>query len=216
MAQKPKGSERVVAAALALAERRGWREISLADIAAAAGVSLAELYPEFPSKTAILAAFSADIDRQVLAGPLPDPEESARDRLFDVIMRRFDALAPRKPAIAAMLRDLPGDPLAAVPTLARLALSMRWMLEAAGLSASGLQGVLRVKGLAAVYLAAFRVWLADDSPDHARTMAALDRGLRRAEGWVEACARLPGCRRGGGRAGADPTPSPSPGDAAAG
>ena len=55
------------------------------------------------------------------------------------------------------------------------------MLEAAGISASGPFGLLRTKGLLAVWLAALRVWLADDSNDLSRTMAALDRYLRRAE-----------------------------------
>ena len=61
------------------------------------------------------------------------------------------------------------------------------MLEAAGLSSSGLIGALRAKGLALVYGEAFRVWLGDDSKDMAKTMAALDRALRRAERIVCLC-----------------------------
>jgi AcrR family transcriptional regulator len=216
MAQKPKTSERVIAATLALAATKGWRDLALADIAAAAGLSLGELYAAFPSKASILGAFSVEIDRQVLAAPPPDPEESARDRLFDVVMRRFDALALHKPALAAIVRDLPSDPLAAFPTLPRLAQSMTWMLEAAGLSSAGVRGILRLKGLAAIYLSTFRVWLTDDSPDQARTMAALDRGLRRAEQWVEACHRLPGCAPAADRRGMPGAESPSPGVAAGG
>jgi hypothetical protein len=55
------------------------------------------------------------------------------------------------------------------------------MLEIAGISASGPFGRLKTKGLAAVYLSVLRVWLQDDSPDMAKTMAVLDRSLRRAE-----------------------------------
>lgn len=58
---------------------------------------------------------------------------------------------------------------------------MSLTLEAAGISASGFAGMLKVKGLMAVYLSSLRAWLGDDSPDKARTMAAVDAGLRRAE-----------------------------------
>jgi hypothetical protein len=55
------------------------------------------------------------------------------------------------------------------------------MLEAAGLSASGLRGEMRVKGLVAVWLWTLRAWQADESEDLSVTMAALDAALRRAE-----------------------------------
>lgn len=58
---------------------------------------------------------------------------------------------------------------------------MSWMLEAAGIASAGPLGLLRAKGLLAVWLAVLRVWLLDESPDLAPTMAALDRHLRRAE-----------------------------------
>ena len=56
------------------------------------------------------------------------------------------------------------------------------MLEASGIGAGGPVGRLKAKGLAAIYLVTLRAWLHDDTPDMARTMAVLDRSLRRAEG----------------------------------
>ncbi|MEX2008564.1 MAG: TetR family transcriptional regulator, partial [Dongiaceae bacterium] len=80
--------ERILARALALAATRGWGSLALADIAAAAKVSMAELYVLYPSKPALVAAFLRDTDRRVLAGLEAEPPEgSARDRLFDVLMR---------------------------------------------------------------------------------------------------------------------------------
>jgi len=49
---------------------------------------------------------------------------------------------------------------------------------------------LRSKGLLAIWLATLKVWLEDDSPDLAPTMAALDRNLRRAESAVMGLDRL--------------------------
>ncbi len=188
-------ADRVVAAAFDMAVARGWQSVTLNDVAESTGLSLAEVYRLFPSKTAILDRFVESVDAEVLAAGAADLGEPPRDRLFDVLMRRFDALNPRKDAVASILNDLAGDPLAAAASLPAFLRSMGWMLEAAGLSASGAIGALRVKGLAAIWLDALRVWLHDDSPDMARTMAALDRNLRRAERLVRMCPPLPGMGR---------------------
>jgi AcrR family transcriptional regulator len=177
-------AKHVIEAALRLAAERGWANLALADIAAAAKLSLADLYASYPSKTAILAALSRQVDRQVLAGLEPGAEESTRDRLFDLIMKRFDALAPYREGLSAVARDVGRDPLAALCGLGQLARSMALMLEAAGVSSSGLAGALRTKGLGTIYLATMRDWFRDDSTDKARTMAALDARLRRAESWA--------------------------------
>ena len=71
---------------------------------------------------------------------------------------------------------------------------MAWSLEAAGIGASGLLGLIRIKGLGLIYLAALRVWLEDESPDMSATMARLDKDLKRAEALVTA---FPGLKRKG-------------------
>lgn len=202
-------ADRVIDAALVLAERRGWRGLTLAEIAAEAGVTLAELYAAFASKTAILAAFARRIDLAVLARDDPEiAEQPVRDRLFDVLMRRFDALTPYRPALRVILREGCADPATALCGACALARSMAAMLEAARLDSSGLRGLLRIKGLAAVYLATFRVWLGDDSADQARTMATLDRRLAQAERAIMLCRGFPRPRRRGPAPGPEAPPEP--------
>ena len=174
---------RIIDAALALAVSRGWRRIRLADIAAEAGVTVAELSAVFSSKSAIIGGFVRRTDERVLAGGEAEGS-SARDRLFDVLMRRFDALQPHRQAVAAILGVLVCDPLAPMRYGPGLMCSMARMLKAAGLSSKGPGGALRAKGLAVVYMLALRAWLTDDSADLAKTMAVLDRGLRQAESLV--------------------------------
>jgi AcrR family transcriptional regulator len=177
-------SDRIIDAALACIARQGWRRLALADIAAEAGLPILGVYRLYSSKPAILCAFFRRIDEAVLAAPLDsEPDERPRDRVFDLLMRRFDALTPYRAALEVLGRELPTDPLAALAAGAGLLRSMRWMLEAAGISGEGLGGVLAVKLTAAVYLATLRVWLRDESPDLAPTMAALDRRLRGIERW---------------------------------
>jgi len=179
--------KRIRDAALRLAAESGWAGLALADIAAAAKLSLADLYAVYPSKAAILEAVSRDVDQQVLAALDDGAGESARDRLFDVLMKRFDALAKHRDGIAAVARDAARDPLAVLCGARQLRQSMALMLEAAGIASSGIRGALRTKGLTAIYLATLRDWFRDDTADKARTMAALDGRLRRAErcaGWL--------------------------------
>ena len=190
MAKKPDIPQRIIDAAMTLAAQKGWRDLSLAEIAAAAKLPLSKVYPVFPSKPAILRGLSRRVDAEVLAGEDEEAREgSARDRLFDVLMRRFDSLGPYKEAIGHIVYDLGRDAPAALCASAQFRRSMACMLEAADLSADGVRGSLRVNGLGLIYLDTLRAWLRDDSPDLARTMAVLDRNLRRAEGLIRLLAR---------------------------
>jgi AcrR family transcriptional regulator len=185
--------DRIIDTTMELIAGRGWRNLSLADIAAATGLTLAQLYAIFPSKRAVLDAFMRRVNEQTLSGN-PGADESIRDRLFDLVMRRIDALAPHKAAIRALMRDLPWDPAVALCSGPRFLNAMRWMAESAGVDTAGIGGMLRVNGLAAVYLATLRAWLDDDSPDNTKTLAALDRALKQAEFFARS---IPGFLRAG-------------------
>jgi AcrR family transcriptional regulator len=163
----------------------GWCNLSLAAIADAAGLPILRVYRTFGSKRAILRGLYRRVDEAALAEPpRAEPAERPRDRLFDVLMRRFDTLQPYKPALEVLRRELPGDPLTVLCMGASVLRSMRWILEATNISTIGFRGALAVKLTAAAYLSSMRVWQRDDSPDLARTMAALDERLRRIERWL--------------------------------
>lgn len=183
--------DQVIAVALDLFAGRGWMHTTLADIAAAADVPLAELYPVYPSKTALMRGYMATIDRKVLIAP-PESGASIREALFELFMRRFDALQPQRKALERLARDLPRDPAAAAAIGMRSCRSIAAMAELAGVDTSGLGGALRVKALVALYAWVMRTWVGDDSSDMARTMKVLDQGLER----LEVIARsMPGATR---------------------
>ena len=165
----------------AMAEE-GWQGLTLRGVAAAAGVSVAELRRRCPTPLDLLALHNRVVDQAVVAGTVPGQGGAARDRIFDVLMRRVDAMQPHRAGILRFLRDLPRDPLLALVPLRALPRSMARMLEAAEVPAGmGPLGLLRVKGMAAVWLATERAWTRDESADLGATMAALDRALDRAE-----------------------------------
>jgi AcrR family transcriptional regulator len=178
--------EAVVDALMRLAADRPWSDIELTDIAKEAGVSLSELRDLFPSKGAILAAFSRRIDKQVIEGSSEDlAEEPARERVFDLIMRRLDALAPHKTALRRIAYALRADPLS-LAALNQIALnSQRFMLASVGLSTEGPLGFLKLQGGVVVLANTMETWFEDDDPALAKTMARLDRELRRGERVLE-------------------------------
>jgi AcrR family transcriptional regulator len=183
-------ADRIIDATLALIPTEGWRGLSLSAIAAAAELPVLQVYRVFHSKQAILGGLYRRLDQIVLADPpAAEPDERPRDRFFDLLMRRFDALQPYKPALDVLRRELPGDPVTALCAGASILRSMRWMLEAADIPTGGVRGAIAVKLATVAYLSAMRVWQRDDSPDLARTMAALDARLRRIEGWFGSTAR---------------------------
>lgn len=177
-------ADRIIDATLALIPTEGWRGLSLSAIAAAAELPLLQVYRTFRSKQAVLRGLYRRVDQIVLADPpQAESDERPRDRLFELMMRRFDALRPYRAVLDVLSRELPRDPVTTLCAGASLLNSVRWMLEAAEIRTAGVRGGLAVKFAAAAYLSAMRVWQRDDSPDLARTMATLDARLRRIEGW---------------------------------
>ncbi|MDX1400837.1 MAG: hypothetical protein R3245_02855 [Kiloniellales bacterium] len=191
--QRKKGDPdlRMREAAMAFAAEGRWRDLSLSEIAERADVPIAQAYAIYPSRTSILRAQLRMIDDVVLTGTASDlAVEPARDRLFDVIMRRFDAMAPYKSSMATIIHDLGRDPLASLCALPGFRRSLTVMLEAAGLSSDGLRGLLRTKVLGALYLSTLRVWFRDESEDLSKTMASLDRSLKSLDRVARRCCGL--------------------------
>lgn len=206
--------DKIIDALMALAAKHPWNAVTLPAVAERAGVTLGALRAAYDGRLAILADFTRRTDETVLARIDMDMAgEAPRERLFDVLFSRLEELAPHKSAIGNLAEATRRDPLLALELNRIVTASMGWMLTAAGISAGGGRGALRAQGLAFVWARVLRVWLADDDPGLACTMAALDRQLRRAErmairldrigGFVQRHRRPDAKRRAGEDAGKD-------------
>lgn len=189
----------LVAAFFRLAAEQGWSRANVAAAARAAALPLDQARVRFPGRAAVLIRFGRMADQAALADASADG--SIRDKLFDLLMRRFDVLQAHRAGVLALLHALPAEPPTALLLACATRRSMRWMLEAAGCTARGLRGELRMRGLVAVWLWTLRAWERDESSDLSGTMAALDAALRRAE-------QLAGWLSGTRRAGETPTEAP--------
>ena len=176
--------EKIIEAFFALLAERSFEDIGYADLAARASVPLATLRGEFGSKLPIVAAYVKTIDRKVLAGGDADiAEEPPRERLFDVLMRRLEALAPHKAAIRSLMRSARRHPSLALAFNGLAMRSQQWMLTAANIDAAGPSGIVRAQGLALLFAGVLRTFVNDEDEGLARTMAALDRALARGQRW---------------------------------
>lgn len=178
--------EAAVEALMRLAAEQPWNDIEIGDIAREAGLSLAEFRELFPSKGAVLGGLSRIIDRAVLEGDTSDlADEPSRERLFDVLMRRLDAMTPYKPALRRIAYALRGEPLSMLALNSVMLNSHRYMLAAAGIDTEGPLGQLKLQGVVIAFARVTQVWLEDDDPALARTMAKLDKEIRNGERLME-------------------------------
>ncbi len=179
--------DRALDAFLRLIADKGFAAVALRDVAQEAGLGFAELYGLHSDKVSLVAAFMARIDAEVLAGTpsVIDAEETARDRLFDVMMRRYDSLKPHREAMRALRIAALRDPLLGLAIGPAVRRSMAAMLEAASIPSDGLGGALRQNGLLVIHQAVSRVFDKDETDDLSKTMASLDSRLKAAERWSQ-------------------------------
>ena len=186
--QQPGGTvqrDAIVGAFMALLAEKRIEDIGFAEIARRAGVSLSALRVKYSSKIEILVAHMREVDRAVLDGiDAGMADEPPRERLFDVLMRRLDLLAPDKAAVQSLQRSVMLNPGLALALNGLTVRSMQWMLTAADISASGPKGMVRAQGLALLFASVLRTWVHDDDPGQARTLAALDRALSSGQRWA--------------------------------
>ncbi len=171
----------IIDATMQLAAMAGWRNVTLYDIARESGLEVAAVVDAVGDRMGVIRHLAARADQAMLAAVDDDwPDESVRDRLFTLLIARFDHLKGHREGLRAVLSSLPTDPGDAFVLMAGPGQrAMRLAMEAAGVSTAGIMGALRVKALGMAYARTFRTFLDDDSPDLSRTMAALDTSLSR-------------------------------------
>lgn len=167
-------------AALSLAAATPWRELTLPRLAHATARPISDFYGASlgDAVDCVEEAFDRAIADNMDA---LDPAQSVRDRLFELVMRRFEAMEPHRAAVLAMEQGYDRDPVLMAAAHQRHVRCARWVLALAGLEADGMTGQARAQGLGVIIGQARAAWRGDDAGDFAKTMASLDKNLRRAE-----------------------------------
>lgn len=170
--------------ALMMASAAAWSEISLAELCAGSGVSLSQCAQARLTKAHVADSLDRQLDLAMLeANPNVDHSQGIKDRLFDVLMARFDAMEEQRAAWSSIMTGEACDVLARLARRARRVRTGAWALEAAGVSATTIDGAACAVAVARILRTCDTVWL-KDGPDVAKTMARLDQGLRSGEEWL--------------------------------
>ncbi|MBI3418520.1 MAG: hypothetical protein HY053_00090 [Proteobacteria bacterium] len=179
---KTTGEQGIYPTLFALVAREGWWTLTLPKIARAAKIPLAELLKTAPDKNALLAGFAAQLDQKLAQAELEEGD-TLKERLFEVIMRRFELMQPYRAGFSRLMEDLIRNPAGALclglelsPVARR---SLRLVLELAEFPVARRMIEPAILGLKLVMLYTFRTWKDDASADLSPTMAALDRALDR-------------------------------------
>ena len=185
MAKKPAARDLdgdILNAAMARIGEGGWDGLSLRDLAADAGIGLDELRGRIGGKAGVLGLLSKRLDQEMLKN---DPAEldgmTPRERLFELLMHRFDAMLAYKPGLARLVRDTRRRPELWAPIACNVDRMASWLMEGASIRYQGPRARLARRLLAAAYGATLRVWVEDASEDQARTLAELDKRLAQLE-----------------------------------
>jgi AcrR family transcriptional regulator len=191
---RPDPRKTAIEALMALVAEQGWKQVELPEIARKAGLTLSELRDLFPSKGAMLAGFGRLLDKAVLDGANPDlVGEPIHERVFDLVMRRLDAMAPYKPALIEIRRAVRADPLMAAALNQSALNSWRYLLASVEVPVEDELGMLKIQGAVLVFARTADTWLDDRDESLAKTMATLDRELKNGErvlGFAEDARRL--------------------------
>ncbi len=176
-------NKKIIDSSLYLAKSQGWEYTTLRDIAEHAGISAADLYSVIDDKGDIITMIGRMIDKKLMDGLdiSSDDESSARERLFDIMMDRYEVLNEYRDGICAILESFKCDPKQIIISMPHLCKSMSLMLEISGIETSGIKGAMKVAGLTGIYLKVLRIWIKDEDEDLSKTMAYLDKTLERAE-----------------------------------
>ena len=184
----------LIRTAFDLLAERGWARFSFAELARRADLGLGEVYAELPDRGALLRVLGRRLDREMLAiAPADLDGMSPRERVFELIMRRLDAMAPYKDGLRVLARQAGRDPALLASACCNLDRLARRLIDAATTEDGPVLGKAARRATEAVYLRTFRVWLDDDTPDMARTLAELDKRLQQAETvarWVHGLRRF--------------------------
>lgn len=187
--------QQIVDRALGLAAEVGWEGVRLRRVAEDLEITLPELRSRTRDLDAVADAwFVRALDAMLAQTEAGFADLPARERIYLVMVRWFEAQRDERPIVGQMLsaKLYPSHPHHWVPMIFHLSRLIQWVRDAAGLDAGGKRRQVEEVGLTLLFLATLRVWLGDETDDLAATRRFLRRRLSEADTLL---ANLPRPRR---------------------
>jgi AcrR family transcriptional regulator len=185
--------ERIVDAALDLAEMHGWDAVRLHDVAERLGIGLDAVATRFRDRDAIADAWFARA-RDAMLEPTAEgfAAEPPHHRLYLLLCRWLDVLAPHRRVSVEMLKVKlwPFHPHHWMPLPFELSRIVLWWRDAAGLDSPPPRREVEEIALTWLFLGTLAIWSCDDSDGQTRTRRFLARRLADADCLLTAGRRL--------------------------
>ncbi len=185
MPRKQPLQDRIVDAAVELADEIGWSAVRLREVAARLGVTLPDIRAHYPDLDAVADAWLGRADDAMLAiAERADlPNKSPPERIEAALIAWLTALSGRR----RMLRDIlsyklqPNHIHLQAALVVATSRRVQWLREAARLDATGRQKSVEEIGLTIMFSAVVLSWLRDRSENFEHTRGFIARRLERAD-----------------------------------
>lgn len=181
MARQTNSTTATITALLNLAGKSGWAAVTPTKLAIAAKITEQAAATFLTTPTQTMRAIADFVTAAAAQNYRHDKRGSTREALFEILMLRFDVLQRHRAGFLALQQAARRDPRLTAALAQAIYPQCDAILRLAQITAEPPINLLQQAGLGAIYGAALCVWKRDDSPDLAKTMAALDRQLRRTE-----------------------------------
>lgn len=185
-------ARRLIAAALAEAERHGWQGFQMRHAARRAGLSAARARAHFAHKEDLADAWLAEADRAMLAAADALEDAAPAERLTGTLLAWLDHLSPHRRVAAGIFagRLYPFHPHDVVRQVLWTSRTVQWWREAAGRTARFPQRQAEEIALTWIFAATLLRWSLDASPNQARTRKFLGAALSAAGRAAKSAERL--------------------------
>jgi AcrR family transcriptional regulator len=183
---------KIAAAALDLAEKKGWPALTFGDIAKKAKLRLADIEKHFSDIWDIVLWILQGVEAEVEKEVSEYMGSSWRDNLMEILMTRLDIAARHRGAFVHLAQNLPQHPGAMKRLMKPGLKTVKKMMTLAGMPKSMLHPPM-VAAFSFVYLSVVHTWTKDDTADSTKTMAAIDKRL----GYFETLAGYMQCKKPG-------------------
>lgn len=170
--------EAFLKASMNMAAENGWSSVTPAGVAQRMGLDQNDIPSHIQTSHDILLAFEKHISAQVRENTGDFfADETIKDRLFDILMERFEIMTPYKIGLKSVFKGLIFNPKEAFLSKRPFRAMIKDMFEIAGGEITCPKGELKLIGLSLVYLKTAHVWFDDETEDMSLTMAELDKNL---------------------------------------
>lgn len=186
----------ILMAALRLAEHQDWETIRLADIAREMQIPLTTIYSCYRQKDELTDALLNHADEAMLEHCYQQNFEGVvvKTRINMAIKSWLAALSPYRRTLRQMLKYKLefGHVHLQVGGLLRLSRTVQWIREASLCDATNLTRIIEEIGLSTLFSMVFVYWLFDESMEHEKTWAKLDKLMDQAEARMETVRKFTG------------------------